>query len=663
MKLISLKLKNFKGIKELSLEPNGKNINVFGDNATGKTTIFDSISWLLFDKDSSNRKDFEIKTLDVEGKPLHHLEHEVEGVFSLNNRMVELRKVYKEKWTRKRGQAIESFDGHTTDYFIDGVPLKTKREYDNFVTSILDEKIFKLLTNPLFFNENIEWSERRNIILQVCGDIAENDVINSNLELADLKKMIDSGKTIKDIQAIAKSKQSAINNELKMIPVRISELQNSMVDIAANEVDLKTQIELKQIQISDKEKDIIVAENGQSIIQAENELKNIELSIKEMLATANKANDDKRKEIQENFYAEKDKLNEVSSKISEFNSDLLLLSKETKANDESIENLRKRFTEVNNKNLELKAQEDCNCGFCGQKLPEEMIEENKRKLSVELNNFNLKKSQELAGINEKGKALSVENSELKTKMDNINAEIEELKKEKIVLMNRIKEISDQLEKIKDLNIATTPEVELLNSKKEELVKSIAEQKNSTAGLVEQLKSQSNSLKDELNVLNEKLGAFNQAVKTRERIKELEDSQKALAQEYEEYGRQIFLTEEFTKRKVDMLQEKINSKFALARFKMFSENVTNDGIAECCETTFNGVPYKDLNNAAKINIGLDIIKTLSEHYDFEAPIFIDNAEAVTNLVDMGNIQIIRLVVSGQDKVLRVDNNENILKEAI
>ena len=193
MKLISLKLKNFKGIKELSLEPNGNNINVFGDNATGKTTIFDSISWLLFDKDSSNRKDFEIKTLDAEGKPLHHLEHEVEGVFSLNNRMVELRKVYKEKWTRKRGQAIESFDGHTTDYFIDGVPLKTKREYDNFVTSILDEKIFKLLTNPLFFNENIEWSERRNIILQVCGDIAENDVINSNLELADLKKMIDSG--------------------------------------------------------------------------------------------------------------------------------------------------------------------------------------------------------------------------------------------------------------------------------------------------------------------------------------------------------------------------------------------------------------------------------------------------------------------------------------
>ena len=80
--------------------------------------------------------------------------------------------------------------------------------------------------------------------------------------------MIDSGKTIKDIQAIAKSKQAAINNELKMIPVRISELQNSMVDIAANEVDLKTKIELKQIQISDKEKDIIVAENGQSIIQA-----------------------------------------------------------------------------------------------------------------------------------------------------------------------------------------------------------------------------------------------------------------------------------------------------------------------------------------------------------------------------------------------------------
>jgi hypothetical protein len=79
---------------------------------------------------------------------------------------------------------------------------------------------------------------------------------------------------------------------------------------------------------------------------------------------------------------------------------------------------------------------------------------------------------------------------------------------------------------------------------------------------------------------------------------------------------------------------------------------NGGLNETCEVTYNGVPYSDLNNAMRINIGLDIINTLSAHYGISVPIFIDNAESVTSL-EAVNGQVIRLIVSEQNKKLNVE----------
>ena len=68
--------------------------------------------------------------------------------------------------------------------------------------------------------------------------------------------------------------------------------------------------------------------------------------------------------------------------------------------------------------------------------------------------------------------------------------------------------------------------------------------------------------------------------------------------------------------------------------------------------YDGVPYQALNNGAKINVGIDIINTLSLAYGVRVPLFIDNAESVTRLEET-ETQTIRLVVSEQDKELRID----------
>lgn len=150
MLIQKLALRNFKGIKEFILQADGESLKVFGDNATGKTTLFDGFNWLLFDKDSHNKKDFQLKTVTVAGEEIHGQEHEVEGTFLVDGKETTLRKVFSEKWTKKRGSAERTFSGHTTDYYVNSVPVK-KKEYTDKVAQIIDEDVFKLLTSPSFF--------------------------------------------------------------------------------------------------------------------------------------------------------------------------------------------------------------------------------------------------------------------------------------------------------------------------------------------------------------------------------------------------------------------------------------------------------------------------------------------------------------------------------
>jgi len=170
IKINKLILQNFKGIRNLEINAAGKDLNIYGDNATGKTTVFDAFMWLLFNKDSLGRSDFGIKTQDSGGNTLHNLEHSVECVLSIDDAILTLKKVYAEKWTKKRGSAEAEFSGHETKYYINEVP-STKGEYTAKISSIIDEDLFKTITNPLYFNEHLKWQDRRAILLSICGDM------------------------------------------------------------------------------------------------------------------------------------------------------------------------------------------------------------------------------------------------------------------------------------------------------------------------------------------------------------------------------------------------------------------------------------------------------------------------------------------------------------
>ncbi|SET95447.1 AAA domain-containing protein [Salinibacillus kushneri] len=645
LNLLELHLTNFKGIRNFDLVANGEDINVYGDNEAGKTTIFDAFVWLLFNKDSRNKKDFEIKTL-VNGKPLNKLNHEVEAKFLVDGAELSLKKVYKEKWTKKRSNPTPDFTGHTTDYFIDGVPSK-KKDFTDKVASIVDEDIFKLLTNPSYFNEQLHWKDRRNLLLEIAGDVTDEDVIASNKDLEELADIL-SGRSIEDHRKVIAAKRKEINQELDRIPVRIDEINRNLPDVnELNKEDINRQLEDINSQIEAKQQRINDIRNGSEVNNIRKQISDIDLKINNV---KNEHENDGKQELyklQSRLQEEQSNLNILKSKVDSQQQRKDMNERNIKDLQTQMQDLREQWNEQNDKQFDHESS--CTCPTCKQELPEEQIEEAKA-------NFNRNKSELLEKINQKGQ-------DLKTKVEAIQQDNESIEKEIAKLNSQIDEKKKSISSLEakkdnlDSNVKPLSEnvtYQQLMNDRQALEQKIEEIEKSVEVSVQQVQEEISALKEKQSALQIDLSKVEQSEQSLKRIGELENQEQELSKEFEQLEKELYLTEEFIRTKVNLLEEKINNKFQYARFNLFKK-YNNGGLEEICETTYKGVPYSGgLNNAAQINVGLDIINTLSKHYGVEVPIFVDNAESVTKLIDIDS-QLISLVVSENDKQLRIENN--------
>lgn len=658
MKLLKLTLHNFKGIRNFVLDTSAQSIKVFGDNAVGKTTLFDAFIWLMFDKDSQNKKDFQIKTVDDAGNEIHGLDHEVEAEFLLNGDKLTLKKSYKEKWTKKRGSALSEFTGHTTDHFIDGVPVSQKI-YKSKVAEIVDEDIFKLLTSPSYFNEQLKKDDRRNVLMKICGDITDEDVISTNEILADLPGVL-KGRKIEDYRRIIASKRKEINDVLEKIPVRINEVNHNLPDISSLDFeDLRETKYTLQMNIEDKESEISRIRNGAEIIEKQKQVREIEGELLELKNQHRAENQDKVNAKKQLLYKLKSEIDSVKYSI-ESKKQCIEGNKDTiKRYEKDAEFLRQEWYQVNERVFEIDHDKDCPA--CGQALPEDQIQAAHDKA---LGIFNLRKSEDLERINQKGQYLKGNIDSLKQQNEKLNSEVvvldEEISKKEIDFKKLNSEIEALKAGVQDIN--TVPVYQQKTKLMEELNEQINHLRLNAESSIDQVQAEIFKYREDIRTIDTDLSKFEQYERSKQRIDELKEQERKLALEFEKLERELYLTEEFIKTKVNLLEEKINSKFKYARFKLFEQQI-NGGLQEVCHTTYKGVPYgSGLNNAARINVGLDIIDTLSDHYDFAAPIFVDNAEAVTRLIDI-DTQVISLVVSEKDKELRVERSESTYEEAV
>jgi len=659
VKLNRLTLTNFKGIRSFTLEPQGEDVNIYGDNAVGKTTIFDAFTWLLFGKDSLNRADFEIKTLGPDGEPEHGLEHTVEAILQLSDgSQLALKKVYQEKWTKKRGSATAEFTGHTTDHFVDGVPVK-KSEYDAKIAEIADEGIFRLLTDPRYFNEVLHWQKRRELLLEVCGDVSDEEVINSKSDLNKLSEML-GNRTIEQHRKVIQARRAEINKELEKIPVRIDEVKRGLpnIDDITNPDELPNDIAKLREKLRQKQEELAQAKAGGQVAEKTKELRMVEGQILDLRNKHRQTLDEKVGEKSRELSLIQSGMYKLRADINAKNDVIKSYEAEIKSLEAKMENLRNKWLEVNAEQFEF--NQDTNCPTCGQPLPVEQIEIAREKA---LADFNRTKAEKLESINAEGKRLA---GVKQTMEQNLAAASEALEKAKVNLAELEQNeaaLKAEIEAIMQgaVPVESTPEYYELNAKYRYLQEEIRKLETDNSLAVAKIQKEIDTLFNAIRALEQAQARIDTRINGLKRIEELKAEERNLAAEFEELERQLYLTEEFIRTKVRLLEERINSKFQMARFKLFEVQV-NGALAETAETMYNGVPYSNLNNGARINVGLDIIRTLAKHYNFYPPIFIDNRESITELIDVSPQQTISLIVSEKDQKLRVELKEEV-KEAI
>lgn len=645
--LKKLTLQNFKGIKDKEIDFTDKT-NISGDNATGKSTIFDAYTWLLWGKDSYNRKDYEIKPYDENNDVIHNLESSVVGVFDVDGKEIKFERVYKEVWSKKRGSNTETFTGNTTDFYINDVPKK-KKEYEEEISKIVSEDEFNLLSNPLYFNATLDKKERRKILLSLVKDVSIDDVKEANREL---EKLDLSNYTIEEIQAMAKATCKKINKKLEEIPARIDELENTKTTDDFSELE-KEKEGLKR-EIEDLDKKLAGSRNvSEELDKKYSGITKIKNEISEINSEFEDSKNKKIKNLEEKNFEIGRKITIAEFEIDNRRNAIEDKNKEVKRAKMLIGEHEKYLSEMRIKWDEIQMKKfdgSLSCPTCGKEFDPDKKEEI-------IKHFNLEKSQSLEDLSKQGKSFNeaiesykkdIEDSdknreELKKELEKISKSLEKHKEEK-------EEIQEQIAKVKSLTLCDK-KLEEINSLEEKIkdieeeIKNIGKEDNS------QILEQKRDYSERLDELNNKLSKQGLNAELDEKINKYMDEEKELGKEFESQQEKLYLCDEYIKTYTNLVSDKINDLFTKVEFKLFDTQI-NGGIVETAEATYKGVPYGSLNSAAQINAGLDVINSLSKHYEKEIPIFVDNAESVNELVETEG-QLITLTVS-KLKNLRVEN---------
>ncbi|MEE9408214.1 MAG: hypothetical protein V3V28_09080 [Polaribacter sp.] len=675
-----INLINFKGARNLTINFNHIT-NIFGDNGTFKTTTNDAFEWLFFDKDSTGRKDFEIKTLDKNNKVIPKIEHEVSAILKINNEDISIKKILREDWVKKRGSQHSEFKGNKTYYFWNKVP-KTKKEYQDKITSIIDEVIFKLITSPLEFcsgtwgdRKKPMWVNRRNVITSIVPNPTNIEVLDaiSTIEnksnIMKLTNELNKGKDIDEYRKQIAGEIKKLKDEIKFIPTRIDEVSRNTpaaLDFAKLKSEKETlikSIETIQSQIDDKNKayDAILLkrqEVSNKIFSLKSKLQNIEFEVTQSIQSQLKSGNSESENLQKELGTKELELKSADNAIVTLNSQLNSLQNQLNNISSQIDDKRKEWEAENAKELNFN-ENDFSCPTCKRGFEAQDVQNKKAQLEK---SFVDSKNNKLIEINNQGKSLaeqkkSIEESisTLKERIEKGNNTSKELTLEVVNIEAKIENASKNksetpLEDFSKLvENALLENVEYQNIKKEITVKEVA---NTTVNPVnvDSLKTERTSLETQIKEIDNQLLVETQIATSNKRVSELENQEQTLAQSISDLECEQFTIENFIKKKIDALESMINEKFSYVKFKLFEIQI-NGAEVECCHALIDGVPFSDANTASKINAGLDIINTLCEFYKVTAPIFIDNRESIVNIIDCKS-QIVNLIVSKPDKQLRV-----------
>lgn len=668
IKIKSLHMENFKGCKNRTVEFSNKT-KISGANATGKTTIFDAFTWLLFNKNSAGEEKFNVRPLDESGNQIDNVEIKVVAILDIDGKEIELSKVQKQKWVKKRGTNVTELQGNENLYEVGGYP-KSEKDFKEYIASIMDENLFKMITSPYFFT-SMKWQDQRNILMQFITEMSDLEMAQKNEKFAELIPDFENAPSTEDIKKKYQKALSEWKKKQAEIPTRIDEVSKQKVDIDVAELELaKNDLTEKIADVAEKIK------SGNKVIDdLEQQKFELQFEINDCKRKANEVLIKKRNELDNKQYETTKESNDLIQKIS-------VIERGIAEKKETVNRLESEKSELGEQYKAKLAEEFSGtldfeeskwvfdesstvCSLCGQVLPKDKIAEIKAdfetrkadaKVKAEQNLANEKESFENSKESEIKRIIALGN-EKKHAIEKLQKEIvdsekilPEWKKELGTLKSSKKEYESKLAELpQEADLSSNEEYQALLKKDAYLAAQIATVKENGVN-TDELENEKASYEDELENVKAELAQAAKNVEIDERIEELEKEQSEVGQKVADQEKMLCLLEEFIREKMNLISESINDKFNTVEWKLF-EMQLNGGMKECCECTVNGVPFSTLNTGHRIVAGLDIINGLSELKGVVAPIFIDNCEAVSdgNLPNM-DAQVISMYVSNDKELI-------------
>jgi len=763
--LKSLHLVNFKGARDVELSFNPGTTLVSGDNGTGKTTVFDAFTWLLFGKDSTNRSDsnFNIKTLDSGGSPILKLEHSVTAELDVDGKAMKLKRVYREKWEKPTGTTIETLKNHETLFYVNDVKIPTKREYDAKISAIIPENVFRMITNPFFF-PYLKPEEQKEMLQDMAGNVTDQDVAQLKPEYAEFLAAL-AGTPIAEKAKEIKAQKSSCNEELSLIPTKIETAEKLKpadenwdaleVELSAKKAELKKvdailandrsvqnsevytkrnnlqeQINNKKLEESQRKNalrleadrkrnsDIQEAENTaasqrtdivRKINEKKTELVKREGEVKQATGSSYETAKKTVADLEEKIRGKQKEINTLKDRKATLENDVLDAQRNVSDTDRSIKekeveisDMRAEYQRIFASTFEM-APDQMVCPTCKRPLDVDDLEAKRQELEA---NFNTDKAAKIKANKDKGLAAVAKLDELKatlqrqqkTQQDKDNA-LKQVESDILNAENELKELTNDLVSAranvpaepnyidvlsKDseyqritteintlqaehdrITVAEIPqpdylEIERKDEKLIQLVNEITELQNQLGAIQDpsdnqeqpdnsQAMADKERLTGEIDSINKRLGQKAILERANKEIQELEEQRNKLNERVADLEKWEYDSLQFQKAKDNELLRRINGLFQLVSFSFVSSQL-NGGEKITCVCTVNGTPYPDVNNAGKINAGLDIINAICKAKGVNAPIFVDNAESVNNVLETSSQKILLCVT--KDKQLTI-----------
>lgn len=638
LKIKSITLENFKGIKKIKIDFGGRT-TILGRNAAGKTTIMDGFMWLLFNRDGEGRSNFNIRPNDRDGRPIDNVVISASAVLEVDGKEALLTKTQEQNWVKKRGSEVSQLQGNVNVYEINEIP-KTEKDYKAYIGQLMDEGLFELVTSPQTFT-SMAWKDQRAILLKLISEVTDQDAIDTDGKFRPLSDKLKEF-SVDDLTVKAKKALKELNKKQAELPARVDEANKGLVEVDFPEYEFqKADLERRIDELEKREGDVTKAgEEGKRI---SDEIIQTRLDLNKLEHASNEASLDRRNEIQR-------RIDDAGTAFLKLMKDCEAAEKEIQGKEVAIEQNRvnretllARYKEV--QAMELDSSDLC-CPLCGQSLPTDRREEKTAE-------FRKNRERALEKILKDGKqaaaniaALEGETKALETRLEEAKTEKVKRNKEKTVAMEELEASPLQTDATGD------PEYQAL-SKKIRLMTERLGKMGMVSGYLAELKKDKAELVSSLDEVKAVLAGKEGNQRVRERVAELQKEQRANSQLIADQEKDLCLLEEFTRAKMDLLTSRIDEKFKLVSFRLFETQI-NGGYRETCECMVDGVPFGSLNSGHRVMAGLDIIATLQDAYGVTAPIFIDGAESINdfNIPDM----------PGQFILLKVAENKKIKVEA-